>query len=98
MASPFKKKKEKKDPNKEELDRLASLTEQQLVSSPSVFRCWRVRTTRCQNVTVYFPLDDHPSGNYPKTRVKRSTCALSLWSEQHTIQEFESGSDKQNIF
>ncbi len=35
-------------------------------------RCWRVRSTRCWNVTVYFPLDDRPSENYPKARVKRS--------------------------
>ncbi len=27
---------------------------------------------RCWNVTVYFPLDDRPSENYPKMRVKRS--------------------------
>ncbi len=37
-------------------------------------RCWRVRSTRCWNVTVYFPLDDRLSENYPNTRVKRSIC------------------------
>ena len=32
MSSPFKKKKEKKDPHKEELDRLATFSQDQLVS------------------------------------------------------------------
>ncbi len=49
-------------------------------------RCWWVISTRCQNITVYFPLNDCRRENCPKMRVKRSTCALSLWSEQHTIQ------------
>ncbi len=35
-------------------------------------RCWRVRRVGSENVTVHFWLDDHPSENYPKTRVKRS--------------------------
>ncbi len=40
--------------------------------------CWRVRSTWSKNVTVYFPLNDRPCGNYPWVLL---SLKMTIWAQ-----------------